>query len=121
MLFRSISSGVSTGGRLAALTFDPLLEQSLLESVRVGEGGSWLAVDGARVEALLGGIIDTLAAAEAQGHRPVVVCSASLRPAVRRLVAPARPDLRVLAYPDLARSLHVEPVGVIRLEHATAH
>ena len=75
----------------------------------------------ARVEALLGAVIDTLSAAEAQGHRPVVVCSASLRPAVRRLVAPARPDLRVLAYPDLARSLHVEPVGVIRLESAVAH
>jgi len=117
----AISSGAASAGRLAALTFDPLLEQSLLESVRVGEGGSWLAVDGARVEALLGAVIDTLSAAEAQGHRPVVVCSASLRPAVRRLVAPARPDLRVLAYPDLARSLHVEPVGVIRLEHAVAH
>jgi len=117
----AISSGAATGGRLAALTFDPLLEQSLLEAVRVGEGGSWLAVDGSRIEALLSSLTEALALAEAQGHRPVVVCSASLRPAVRRLVAPARPDLRVLAYPDLARSLHVEPVGVIRLESAVAH
>ena len=116
----AISTGAASGGRLAALTFDPLLEQSLLEAVRSGDGGSWLAVDGARIEALLHGMTTALTSAEAQGHRPVVVCSASLRPAVRRLVAPARPDLRVLAYPDLARSLHVEPVGVIRLAAAAA-
>lgn len=118
MLGPAISSGAATGGRLAALTFDPLLEQSLLESVRAGDGGSWLAVDGSRIEELLNAAAYALEAAERDGHRPVLVCSAALRPAVRRLLAPARPDLRVLAYPDLARNLNVEPVGVISLAPA---
>ncbi len=118
VLGAAISTGAATAGRLAALTFDPLLEQSLLEAVRAGDAGSWLAIDGLRIEGLLTAAAGALAAAEAQGHRPVLVCSAALRPAVRRLLAPSRPDLRVLAYPDLARTLHVEPVGVIRLETA---
>ena len=116
----AISAGAAVSGRLAALTFDPLLEQSLLEAVRGGDGGSWLAVDGARIEALLGSLGRTLEAVEADGTRPVLLCSAALRPAVRRLVAPSRPDLRVIAYPDLARHLHVEPVGVIGLDASVA-
>jgi flagellar biosynthesis protein FlhA len=111
----AISTGAAQNGRLAALTLEPLLEQSLLEAVRSGDSGSWLAVDGPRVEAVMGAISDAVVHAENLGHRPALVCSAALRPAIRRLVAPARPDLRVLAYSDLARSLHVEPVGVIRL------
>ncbi len=116
----AISTGAAAGGMLAVLTFDPLLEQSLLEALRAGDGGSWLAVDAVRVEGIILAATDALDAAEQHGHRPVLVCSAALRPAVRRLLAPSRPDLRVLAYPDLARSLTVEPVGVIRLENATS-
>lgn len=103
------------------LTFDPLLEQSLLEAVCGGDGGSWLAVDGAHIEGLLTALVAAVAAAEAGGTRPVLLCSAALRPAVRRLVAPSGPDLRVLAYPDLARHLDIDPVGVISLDLVAAH
>jgi flagellar biosynthesis protein FlhA len=116
----TICSGAAVAGRLAALTLDPLLEQSLLEAVRSGDGGTWLALDPVRMEQLVTGIGDAVHAAEAGGHRPVVVCSAQLRPAVRRLLATGRPDLHVLAYTELSRSLTVEPVGVIQLAQSVA-
>ncbi len=116
----TICAGAAVGGRLAALTLDPLLEQSLLEAVRNGDGGTWLALDPVRMEQLVSGIGDAVHAAEAGGHRPVVVCSAQLRPAVRRLLATGRPDLHVLAYTELSRSLTVEPVGVIELAQRVA-
>ena len=111
----TISSSAAVGGRLAALTFEPLLEQSLLEAVRPGESGSWLALDPMRTEALLDSMGHAVREAEEMGHRPVIVCSGQLRPAVRRLVASGRPDLKVLAYSELSRTLTVEPVGVIGL------
>ncbi|MCW2606545.1 MAG: flagellar biosynthesis protein FlhA [Frankiales bacterium] len=116
----TICAGAAVGGRLAALTLDPLLEQSLLEAVRTGDGGTWLALDPIRMEQLVTGIGDAVHAAEAGGHRPVVVCSAQLRPAVRRLLSTGRPDLAVLAYTELSRSLTVEPVGVIELAQRVA-
>ena len=116
----TISSGAAVGGRLAALTLEPLLEASLLESVRAGEGGSWLALDPTRMEQLVQGIGDAVRSAEQVGRRPAIVCSAQLRPAVRRLVATGRPDLSVIAYPELARNLDVEPVGVIGLAQLNA-
>ena len=116
----TISAGASVGGRLAALTLDPLLEQSLLESARGGDSGSWLALDPIRMEQLVQGIGDAVSTAEASGHRPAVVCAAQLRPAVRRMVAAGRPDLPVLAYSELSRSLTVDPVGVIHLAQRAA-
>jgi flagellar biosynthesis protein FlhA len=114
-----ICASAATLGTIAALTFEPLLEQSLLEAVRTGDAGSWLAVDPVRMEALLEGVGGAVQAAEQAGHRPVICCAAQLRPAVRRLVATARPDLRVLSYAELSRSVTVEPVGVIRLAERT--
>ncbi len=116
----TISTGAAVGGRLACLTLEPLLEASLLEAVRAGEGGSWLALDPMRMEQLVQGIGDAVRTAEASGRRPAIVCSAQLRPAVRRLVATGRPDLAVLAYPELARNLDIEPVGVIGLAQLNA-
>ncbi len=116
----TISAGAAVGSRLAALTLDPLLEQSLLEAVRTGEAGTWLALDPMRMEALVAGIGDAVRAAEAAGHRPAVVCSAQLRPAVRRLLVGGRPDLPVLSYTELSRNLTVEPVGVIYLAQRAA-
>ncbi len=85
-----------------------------------GETGSWLALDPMRMELLVQGIGDAVRQAEAAGHRPAVVCSAQLRPAVRRLVATGRPDLPVLGYTELSRSLTIEPVGVIELAQRAA-
>jgi flagellar biosynthesis protein FlhA len=111
----TISSGAAVGGRLAALTLEPLLEQSLLEAVRPGDAGSWLALDPVRMEQFMEGIGHSVRTAESNGRRPAIVCSAQLRPSVRRLVATGRPDLPVLAYTELARNLDIEPVGVIGL------
>jgi flagellar biosynthesis protein FlhA len=67
------------------------------------------------MEALIEGIGTAVATAENAGHRPVLVCAAQLRVCVRRLLATARPDLKVLSYTELSRSVSIEPVGVIRL------
>jgi flagellar biosynthesis protein FlhA len=116
----TISAGAAVGSRLAALTLEPLLEQSLLEACRTGDAGTWLALDPTRMEALVAGIGDAVRSAEAAGHRPAVVCSAQLRPAIRRLLVSGRPDLPVLSYTELSRSLTVEPVGVIHLAQRAA-
>jgi flagellar biosynthesis protein FlhA len=116
----TITAGACVGNQLSALTLDPLLEQSLLEACRPGEQGTWLALDPMRMEALIAGVGDAVRNAENLGHRPAVVCSAQLRPAIRRLLAGGRPDLPVLSFTELSRSVTIEPVGVIRLAERAA-
>jgi len=100
-------------GRLPVLTFDPMLEQSLLEAVRQSEQGWYLLLDGARVEAIVGDAIRATEAAERAGRTPVLVCSPQLRAAVRRLIAPTLPRLAVLSYNEVPGGLNIDPLGVV--------
>jgi flagellar biosynthesis protein FlhA len=115
----AISSAHAQGGRLAVMTVEPLLEHTLLESLRTGEQGSFLALDPETAEAFALKVATTAREAEERGVRPVLVCSAQLRPAVRRLTKNVVPGLPVLAYGEIGSQLELETMGVIDLVPAT--
>ncbi len=107
-------------GVLHVITLDHLLERSLLEHVQNGPGGAFLSVTPDRVEDLLLAFEHTIVQAENLGVSPTVVVSQQLRSIVRRMLQPGRPQLPVLAYPELSKNLTIEPVGVIDLERQEA-
>ncbi|MCU1380335.1 MAG: flagellar biosynthesis protein FlhA, partial [Acidimicrobiales bacterium] len=111
----AISAAHATDGRLQAITFEPLVEQSLLEALRSGEHGTFLAIDPAQAERLAIEAATRAEEAEQTGASPVLLCSAPLRPAVRRLTRAAAPRLPVLSYAELGTQLQVETIGVISL------
>jgi flagellar biosynthesis protein FlhA len=100
-------------GRLPVLTLDPLLEQSLLESMRTAENGPFLLLDGARMEALIADAARVMETAERAGRVPVLVCSPQLRAPMRRLLVTAVPRLAVLSYAEIAPGLGIDTSGVV--------
>jgi flagellar biosynthesis protein FlhA len=102
-----------TDGTVAAISLDPMLEQGMLESLRVGEQGAVLAVDPDTAQTLLTSAAQFAQQAEDANRRAVLVCAPQLRAAVRRLVAPALPRLPVLSYTEIAGAASVHSVGVI--------
>jgi len=111
----AISAAHAVDGRLQAITFEPLVEQTLLESLRAGDGGTFLAIDPSQAERLALEAASRADQAEQGGAAPVLLCSAPLRPAVRRLIRAAAPRLPVLSYAELGTQLQVETLGVISL------
>jgi flagellar biosynthesis protein FlhA len=73
-----------TDGTLYAITLEPRLEQSLLESLRPTDSGLQLLVDPIRAESLISDLSRILETAEQQGTTPVVVVSPQRRMPVRR-------------------------------------
>lgn len=116
----AISSAYAVDGRLAAITLDPLLEQTLLEALRAGENGTFLAVDAMTAEALALGAARAAEGAEQRGETPVLLCSPQLRPAVRKLVRAAHPRLPVLSYAEVGANVRLETMGVVNGVHAAA-
>ncbi|GAA3801577.1 flagellar biosynthesis protein FlhA [Nocardioides panacisoli] len=109
----SLAAAYVTDGTLHAVSFEPLLEQRMLEHVRQTEHGAVLALDPDLAQRLLVSIAQLSTAAENQGHRPVLACAPQLRPAVRRFVAPAVPRLPVLSYTELGTARQVRSVGIV--------
>src|SRR5439155_537896 len=82
----AIAAAYAVDGRLPVITFEPMLEQTLLENMRGGESGSFLALDPSYAEAVALQVQSTAERAEQRGEQPVLVCAQPLRPAIRDLV-----------------------------------
>lgn len=113
----AICAQFSRDGHLPVITMDPRLEAHLLESLRQGDTGAFLAIDPGITEAFLDQVTAVVAAAENEGHSPVLLCSDRLRPVLRRLLASTWPSLPVISFQELSPHLSLDPTGVIRVDN----
>lgn len=109
----SLASSYVSDGVLHAISFDPVLEQQMLEGLRPTEQGTVIVLHPDVAQSVLLGLVQSAQNAENSGLRPVLVCAPQLRAAVRRLVAPAVDRLPVLAYSELGAARQVRSVGVV--------
>jgi flagellar biosynthesis protein FlhA len=116
----AISMAYAVDGRLPVLTFEPLAEHAMLEALRSGDGGSFLALDPSYAERLVLAVAAQAQQAEQRGERPALVCSPQLRAAVRKLTRTAAPRLPVLSYAELGDQLKLDTIGVVTGAHAVA-
>ena len=111
----AISTVFAAGQRIPVITFEPLLEHDLLENLRNGTEGSFLSIDPTTAEHIALEVASMAHNAEQQGDNPVLVCTAALRPAVRKLVHAAAPRLAVLSYTELGSRLEIDTIGQVKL------
>lgn len=109
----TICSGWTSDGKLSVAVLSPLTEAHLAGSLTSGENGTTL---GASPE-VLSQVVEQAQAltlqVENNGRRLVLVCSARLRPAIKRLLATRVPTLGVLSVVELSRDSVVDHVGTI--------
>jgi flagellar biosynthesis protein FlhA len=103
-------------GRLPVVTFDPLVEQTLLGAVTRSELGSQLALDPDTAQRLATGITRKVRTAEDTGVEPVVVCAPGLRAALRAFLARLLPHVPVMSYDELADHISVDDLGMVSLD-----
>ncbi|GAB2468496.1 flagellar biosynthesis protein FlhA [Jatrophihabitans fulvus] len=109
-----IVSSHATDGTLHVLTVEARLQQTMLESIRPGEGGAQLVIDPSLAEAVLASVAQHYTSLTEQGISPVLVCAAPIRMPLRRLLRMSVPDLPILSYTELASSpVSVNALGVI--------
>ncbi|HWS38513.1 MAG TPA: flagellar biosynthesis protein FlhA [Actinoplanes sp.] len=117
----AIAAQYTTAGRLTVITLDPMLEQSLLESLRPSETGAFMAIDGMRAEAIVSESSRLAEAAEQQGLNPVLACSPQLRLPLMRLLRAGSRRIQVLSYSEISGSTaQIETIGVVNGAYAGA-
>jgi flagellar biosynthesis protein FlhA len=117
----AIAAQYAANGRLIVITLDPMLEQGLLESLRPGETGAFLAIDGMRAEAVVTEAAQLVESAEQQGLTPVLACSPQLRLPLMRMLRAGSRRVQVLSYPEISGSTaQIETMGVVNGAYAGA-
>ena len=109
---RHICAEYSEDGLLSVITVDPRLESLLGEAVRRGED-AYALLDPNTVAKIYNSLTKQMQAAQAAGLHPIVLCSPSVRLALKRLTERAAPQLVVLSYSEIAPGLRVESIGQI--------
>ncbi len=100
-------------GAVHVISFEPQLEQRMLEALRPTEEGTVVAFDMETGQVVLTELARHMVEAENQSVHPVVACAPQLRGAVRRMVQPSLGRMPVLSYRELTGSAQVRSVGVV--------
>jgi flagellar biosynthesis protein FlhA len=111
-LARHISAEYAENGLLSVITVDPRLEALLAEAVRRGED-AYALLDPNTVARVYTSLTRQIATAQNAGLQPIVLCSPSVRLALKRLTERAAPQLVVLSYSEIPPGLRVESIGQI--------
>ncbi|MFZ5814011.1 MAG: flagellar biosynthesis protein FlhA [Bacillota bacterium] len=111
-LGRTIVHHLELGPVIKAITLAPDLEQRLMAASERRSGGP--ALDPQLAHAVIDGISKEAQAMAQRGELPLLICSPSLRPVIRRIAQHTFSRLIVLSYAELDPKLEIESVGVIR-------
>ena len=109
---------LSDGG-VHVISFEPQLEQRMLEALRPTDEGSVVAFDMETGQVVLTELARLMTDAENRNVTPVVVCAPQLRAAVRRMVQPSLGRMPVVSYRELSGSTQVRSIGVVTGRMAT--
>ncbi len=115
-LARQISSRyVQDDDVLPVITLDRALEEEVNASIQQTEqGGRYLAMDPHRAQQLLDAIAEQIQQF-AGGMTPVLLCSPTIRPYVKKLTERYLPSLAVISHNEIAPHLKVRSLGNVRL------
>ncbi len=101
---------------LRVLTIEPSLEQKIIESRVDSPMGAMSALEPVVQRQWIKALTRAVAAVQAKGWFPVILCSEAARALVKSSTEREIPDLVVLSVPEIVAEARVEAVGEIRLE-----
>ncbi len=115
-LARQISSVYAQDGMLAVMTLERHVEEMFNQALqRTDHGGTYLALDPRQAQTILDAI-----AAQVQnfsgGMIPVLLCSPTIRPHVKKLTERHLSSLAVISHNEIAPHLKVRSIGTVRID-----
>ena len=116
-LARAISAQYrAMDGYVHVITLSPRVEQQLTEALKQTDQGTMIAMEPSRVQRLLERLAAEMEKVAGMGHPPVLLCSARLRLAVRRVTERVLPNLVVLSFSEIAPGVDVQAEGMVVVE-----
>jgi flagellar biosynthesis protein FlhA len=115
-LARQISSAYAEDGMLSVITLERRVEEIFNQSLqRTEHGGTYLTLDPRQAQAILDAIAQQIQNFSG-GTTPVLLCSPTIRPHVKKLTERYLPNLVVISHNEIAPHLQVRSIGTVRMD-----
>ena len=107
-----VAKYVGPSGVLVVYLLDPMIEETIRESIQRTATGSYLALEPALSRDIIQAVGKTLVSG---GGAPVILTSAEIRRHVRRLLETQHPELAVLSFQELTAETKLQPLGRVKV------
>jgi flagellar biosynthesis protein FlhA len=105
-------------GSLSVIVLGHRVESALAEALPKGEHGRIPALDPALANKMMNSLARQIENSAAANVQPLVVCSAPIRLAFKRLVDRFIPNISVLSYDEIQSQVEIRSVGTVELSDA---
>lgn len=114
-LSETITDCIKQGeNQIVVSTFEPRLEDAIMESSRSGNGKSQnLGFSPDQVSHLFEDVAEKVGQMASSGSRPILLVSPQIRRTVRNFIDPVLPNISVVSYSELTSDTNIKSVGMV--------
>lgn len=114
-LARSISQRFIPDDKARVITLDPRVEQTIVDRIRQGEQGSYVALDSEQIHAIFTSLKECADKMASMGVTPIVLTSPLVRKHFKKITEQLIPNLVVLSYNEINKDIQIISDGVVTL------
>ncbi|MCA9132348.1 MAG: FHIPEP family type III secretion protein, partial [Planctomycetales bacterium] len=100
-------------GQLHVVTMDPAMEDRIAAGFELGERGLLIRMSPQAIEITCQQIAAQLKHLKVAGHRPILLVSPRIRPALRQITQTHLPDVRIISHSEITLQTQVVSVGLV--------
>jgi len=112
-LKRTITRKYTDGSSIKVVTLDQEIENTILNSAKKSEYGTYLAIEPQAVQRIVEGVSEQVSKLKELVSQPVVLTSPVVRIYFKRLIEQFIPTLTVLSFNEIDANIQIQGIGVI--------
>lgn len=115
-LKRTISRKYTDGNSIKVLSLDQVIENTILNSAKKSDHGTYLAIEPQTVQNIVEGVSEQIEKVKELIHQPIILTSPIVRIYFKRLIDQFLPNLTVLSFNEIDTNIQIQAIGVIQLK-----
>ena len=115
-LKRTITRRYTDGNSIKVITVDQAIENTILNSVKKNEHGTYLAIEPPVVQHIVENLTEQIEKVKDLIHQPVILTSPIVRIYFKRMIEQFMPNLTVLSFNEIDTNIQIQAIGSVQLE-----
>ncbi len=103
--------------KIPVITLDPNIEASFEQALQESDAGFRIAVSPQDANAFLEALGSQIDEVKQQNEAPVLICSPTIRSALKRFTETTYPELTVLSYNEIVSGVEIRSIGMVTLNN----
>ena len=116
-LKRTITRKYTDGNSIKVISLDQGIENTILNSAKKSEHGTYLAIEPQTVQQIVEGVTEQIEKVKELIHQPIILTSPIVRIYFKRLIDQFLPNLTVLSFNEIDTNIQIQAIGIIQLKN----